>query len=173
MMDDMTRPERDSQIGDELRNWAKGGYYSRAAVELLIGGVGGRLAYWGAPWITRLGSDGQVSYAEINAPVLAREAAEGALAHGEAIVARMVANLIDDQTPVALSDLAVLDESNAQIALAALTIAAGLEPDKRTAPAGTELRAASVDAELGQLPTDMPLPATPTPDVVEPPAASL
>ncbi|MDR0591896.1 MAG: hypothetical protein LBG60_01290 [Bifidobacteriaceae bacterium] len=54
-------------LAGELRNWAKGTRWAGAAVELLLAGVRGRLAYRGAPWIEQLGADrAGRSYARIN-----------------------------------------------------------------------------------------------------------
>ncbi|MDR1188854.1 MAG: hypothetical protein LBK95_15645 [Bifidobacteriaceae bacterium] len=120
-------------IAAELRNWAAGTPWARAAVELLVNGADGRLAYRGAPWIERLGTgqDGK-PYARIDAAKLA--AGLGGMSSGERVVGRVVANLIDDETPVALADIARLDPRQAGLVLGALRTAAGLGPAARPRP---------------------------------------
>ncbi|MDR1635586.1 MAG: hypothetical protein LBS27_11870 [Bifidobacteriaceae bacterium] len=128
-----------------LRNWARGTHRAKAAVELLVSGMRGRLAYEGAPWITELGTDGvRRGYASIDPERLVRES--GPLSSGERFTASVVANLLDDETPVALADIARLDFAEARIVLGALRQAAGLPPlqqahspaapSRLTAPAG-------------------------------------
>ncbi|MDR2381822.1 MAG: hypothetical protein LBE08_11760 [Bifidobacteriaceae bacterium] len=126
--------ETRGDVHAELRNWAAGTLWARAAVELLINGVRGRLAYEGAPWVKRLGADASgKQHAEIDPAALVRES--GALSSGERLVAKVVANLLDDQTLVPLGDLARLDGREAGIVLGALRLAAGLPspaPSRRT-----------------------------------------
>jgi hypothetical protein len=114
-------------IAAELRNWAAGTLWARAAVELLVGGARGKLAYQGAPWIERLGTaqDGK-PYARIDPGKLA--GGLGGMSSGERFVAKVVANLVDDQTPVPLADIARLDPDQAALVLGALRTAAGLKP---------------------------------------------
>jgi hypothetical protein len=112
-------------LAARLRNWARGADRARAAVELLVSGVSGRLAYEGAPWITELGTDAAGrGYASIDPARLVGES--GPLSSGERFTARVVANLLDDETPVALGDIARLDFTEARIVLGALRQAAGL-----------------------------------------------
>ncbi|MDR1117833.1 MAG: hypothetical protein LBL01_00855 [Bifidobacteriaceae bacterium] len=115
------------------RNGAAGTWWARAAVELLIGGARGRLAYQGAPWIEWLGAgaDGR-PYARIDPEKLAGNL--GGMSSGERVIAKVVANLIDDQTPVALADIARLDADQAALVLGALRIAAGLQPAASSRP---------------------------------------
>ncbi|MDR1186557.1 MAG: hypothetical protein LBK95_03740 [Bifidobacteriaceae bacterium] len=112
-------------IAVELRNWAAGTPWARAAVELLVNGANGKLAHRGAPWIEHLGTgpDGR-PYARIDPQKLA--AGLGGMSSGERFVGRVVANLIDDQTPVALADIARLDPRQARLVLGALRTAVGL-----------------------------------------------
>ncbi|MDR2348716.1 MAG: hypothetical protein LBD90_08945 [Bifidobacteriaceae bacterium] len=114
-------------IAAELRNWAAGTLWARAAVELLATGARGKLAYLGAPWIERLGTgpDGK-PYAQINPEKLA--GGLGGMSSGERFVAKVVANLVDGETPVALADIARLDPDQAGLVLGALRLAAGLKP---------------------------------------------
>ncbi|MDR0591940.1 MAG: hypothetical protein LBG60_01510 [Bifidobacteriaceae bacterium] len=121
-------------LASELRNWAEGTARARAAVELLLAGVGGRLAYRGAPWVERLGvgADGR-AYARIDPAKLA--AGSGPLSSGERLVAKVVANLLDDQTFVPLADLSRLDFGQARLVLGALRTAAGLPAPATARPA--------------------------------------
>jgi hypothetical protein len=110
-----------------LRNWAEGTLWARAAVELLISGARGRLAHAGAPWIKELGADAAGRrLARIDPDALIRES--GPLSSGERFVAKVVANLLDDQTLAPLADIARLDPREARIVLGALRLAAGLLP---------------------------------------------
>jgi hypothetical protein len=115
----------DAALAGALRNWAEGTLWARAAVELLTAGVGGRLCYAGAPWVKELGAgaDGR-DYARIDPEALVR--CSGPLSSGERLIAKLVANLVDDQTLAPLADLARLDDREAKIALGALRLAAGL-----------------------------------------------
>jgi hypothetical protein len=123
----------EDSVQDRLRNWAGRTPHARAAVELLIAGVGGRLAYKGAPWVEELGRDeAGRGYAEIDPAALVRES--GPLSSGERFIAKVVANLLDDSTPVALADISRLDTSQARLALGALRVAAGLPPTKTSPP---------------------------------------
>ncbi|MDR1188177.1 MAG: hypothetical protein LBK95_12105 [Bifidobacteriaceae bacterium] len=119
-------------LASELRNWARGALWAQAAVALLVNGVRGRLAYREAPWIEQLGTgaDGK-PYARIDPGKLTGQA--GPLSSGERLVAKVVANLIDDETMVPLADLARLDPREARIVLGALRQAAGLRPPVRAA----------------------------------------
>jgi hypothetical protein len=94
---------------------------------LALSGARGRLVYPGAPWIERLGTDqAEKSYARIDPAKLMSEA--GPLSSGERLVAKVVANLLDDETLVPLADLSRLDPGQARLVLGALRTAAGLEP---------------------------------------------
>jgi hypothetical protein len=125
----------DAALAGALRNWAEGTLWARAAVELLTAGVGGRLCYAGAPWVKELGAgaDGR-DYAQIDPEALVR--CSGPLSSGERLIAKLVANLVDDQTLVPLADLARLDDREANIALGALRLAAGLPPPAPAPRAG-------------------------------------
>jgi hypothetical protein len=129
-----TRPATSTEGGlaSELRNWARGAPWAQAAVELLVKGVRGRLVYRGAPWIQQLGTgaDGRL-YARIDPEKLIGQA--GPLSSGERLVAKVVANLLDDETLVPLGDLGRLDPGEARIVLGALRQAAGLRPAARAA----------------------------------------
>jgi hypothetical protein len=143
----------DGELVAALRNWAAGTYRARAAVELLVTGLGGRLAYEGAPWVRRLGADGAgKEYAEIDPERLVGES--GPLSSAERLVAKVVANLVDGETLVPLGDLARLDERDAGIVLGALRVAAGLPapkppPRPRLAPAAPPARPAPGRLGLG------------------------
>jgi hypothetical protein len=101
---------------------------------LALSGARGRLAYPGAPWIERLGTDqAGKPYARINPAKLTSEA--GPLSSGERLVAKVVANLLDDETLVPLADLSRLDPGQARLVLGALRTAAGLEPATPGPPA--------------------------------------
>jgi hypothetical protein len=128
-----TRTSQGDGITAGLRNWAAGTLWARAAVELLVNGAHGKLAYRGAPWIERLGTgaDGK-PYARIDPAKLA--GGLGGMSSGERLVGRVVANLIDDETPVALADIARLDPGQAGLVLGALKMAAGLGPAARPRP---------------------------------------
>ncbi|MDR1441197.1 MAG: hypothetical protein LBJ02_02205 [Bifidobacteriaceae bacterium] len=116
-----------NSLAGEVRNWAKGTYRAEAAVELLLTGMRGRLAYRGAPWIEPLGTDqAGKAYARVNPAELVEQS--GPLSSGERFVAKVVANLLDNQTLVPLADIARLDTSEARIVLGALRHAAGLKP---------------------------------------------
>ncbi|MDR1189966.1 MAG: hypothetical protein LBK95_21350 [Bifidobacteriaceae bacterium] len=154
-MDD-TRPRAAKQPGGvaaELRNWAEGTLWAKAAVELLVNGAQGKLAYAGAPWIERLGAgaDGR-AYARIDPAKLASGC--GGMSSGERFVAKVAANLVDDRTLVPLADIARLDPEQARLVLGALRAAAGLQPAR---PAGRSLSpvtafgAASPTAQPGRL----------------------
>jgi hypothetical protein len=120
-------PERRHEMGGthmpgggialELRNWGAGTLWARAAVELLVTSVRGKLAYPGAPWIERLGTgeDGK-SYAQINPEKLV--GGLDGMSSGERFVAKVVANLIDDETTVPLADIARLDPHQAGLVTA-------------------------------------------------------
>ncbi|MDR1186119.1 MAG: hypothetical protein LBK95_01475 [Bifidobacteriaceae bacterium] len=120
-----TRTPEGAGVAAELRNWAAGTGWARAAVEMLVNCAHGKLAHRGAPWIERLGTgqDGK-PYAQINPQKLA--AGLGGMSAGERFIGRVVANLIDDETPVALADIARLDPGQAGLVLGALRTAAGL-----------------------------------------------
>jgi hypothetical protein len=126
-------PQAGNSLAGELRNWAKGTYRAEAATELLLAGMRGRLAYRGAPWIEPLGTDqAGKTYARVNPAKLVEQS--GPLSSGERFVAKVVANLLDDETLVPLADLARLDTSEARIVLGALRHAAGLKPPAAPAP---------------------------------------
>ncbi|MDR1186263.1 MAG: hypothetical protein LBK95_02205 [Bifidobacteriaceae bacterium] len=124
----------DGGLAGELRNWAKGTRWAGAAVELALAGARGRLVYPGAPWIERLGTYpvGR-AHARIDPAKLMAES--GPLSSGERLIAKVVANLLDDETLVPLADLSRLDPGQARLVLGALRRAAGLGPAGAKPPA--------------------------------------
>ena len=88
-----------------LRAWAKGLYPSEAAVELLVGFAGGRLAKPGNPWIQPCDQPGMWWLD----PSRISDDSIGALSGGEQRVLRIVSSLAGGE-PVDLSrDLSGLD----------------------------------------------------------------
>lgn len=110
---------------DDLRAWAKGVYTIEAATELLLRAFGGRFAAPGNPWIhTSTAPEGphQVR-AWIDFASIPEET--GALSGGERRFLLLTAS-IGESVPVVLSDvLTGLDRSLVQLALAAVSHAAG------------------------------------------------
>jgi hypothetical protein len=143
-----TRTPEGVGVVAELRNWAAGTPWARAAVELLVTGACGKLACTGAPWIERLGTgaDGKPC-ARIDPAKLA--GGLGGMSSGERFVARVVANLVDDETPVALADIGRLDPRQAGLVLGALRTAAGVEPAAPPRP----VRALAPVSAFGRSPT--------------------
>lgn len=111
-----------TELHDELRNWATGMYPTVAATELLI--RSGR-AYAGAPWIKESNEQHWIDFDSIYDQI-------GGLSGGEQRIMEIVASLGGQHQIVLQDTISGLDRTNAELALAAISHAAGHHEGGRT-----------------------------------------
>lgn len=124
----------------ECRQWARGMYTTKAAVELLARGPQPRMLHSSRPWVIT-SSTGNTTYVD------AKRLLEGTggWSGGETLVVDVALSLLDGE-PFKLSDISRLDTGNTRLVLAAVAHASGIY-------AGTQNRepAAEFDAILSRL----------------------
>lgn len=105
--------------GAALRAWARGGYGTEAATELLIRALHGRFASPSQPWI-RIEDDGTcwIDWDRINPDTT------GALSGGERRLLAIAASIGGGQ-PVNLNDAVTIDRNTLDLVLAAIAHASG------------------------------------------------
>lgn len=119
-----------------LRTWARGGYATEAAVELLVRAMGGRFAWPDWPWIR---SNPIAGWYWIDPDAIVT--GSGRLSGGEQRLLAVVAALLDGPPLMDLADtLAGLDRDNLALVLAAFAHAGGSHEDTvlRLTDAGPE-----------------------------------
>lgn len=101
-----------------LRAWARGGYDTEAATELLLRALHGRFAAPGHPWIRIADGDCWIDWSQIN------PATTGAYSGGERRLLAIVASLGGGRA-VNLNDAICVDRDTLDLVLAAIAHAAG------------------------------------------------